>query len=78
MAKHLKPIGTDRHVIHGNFLKGIVAMPARRALAKENIDSLQQLSKYSEDEILQLHGFGKNTMERLKIYMQERQISFKK
>ena len=69
MAKFLKPICTDRHVVSNDFLKGIIAMPARRALEKEKIDSLEKLSDYSESELLQFHGFGKNTMQKLKVYM---------
>lgn len=77
MAKCLSSICAVSHVVQGTFLQGVVAIPARRALAKEKIDSLEKLSDYSEDEIMQLHGFGKNTMEKLKIYMQEHQTSFK-
>lgn len=69
MAKFLKPICADRHVVSNDFLKGIIAMPARRALEKEKIDSLEKLSDYSESELLQFHGFGKNTMQKLKVYM---------
>lgn len=69
MAKFLKPICTDRHVVSNDFLKGIIAMPARKALEKEKIDSLEKLSDYSESELLQFHGFGKNTMQKLKVYM---------
>lgn len=66
------------HQEKDDFLKGIIATPARKALEKEKIDSLEKLSEYSEDEIAQLHGFGKNTMNRLKLYMKEHQVSFKK
>lgn len=69
MAKFLKPICTDCHVVSNDFLKGVIAMPARRALEKEKIDSLEKLSDYSESELLQFHGFGKNTMQKLKVYM---------
>lgn len=69
MAKFLTPICADRHVVSNDFLKGIIAMPARRALEKEKIDSLEKLSDYSESELLQFHGFGKNTMQKLKVYM---------
>ena len=44
---------------------------------KEKIDSLEKLSDYSEKEIMQLHGFGKNTMQKLKVYMNENHVSFK-
>ena len=77
MAKCLSSICAVNHVVKGSFLQGIIAMPARRALEKEKIDSLEKLSNYSEEEIMQLHGFGKNAMEKLKCYMKENQISFK-
>ncbi|MDN4031254.1 MULTISPECIES: hypothetical protein [Chryseobacterium] len=77
MAKCLSSICAVSHVVNGTFLQGILAAPARRALAKEKIDSLEKLSEYSEKEILQLHGFGKSTMYKLKAYMQENNVSFK-
>ena len=77
MAKFLKPICTDCHVVSDNFLKGIIAMPARRALEKEKINSLEKLADYSEKEILQLHGFGKKAVEKLKNHMKENHLSFK-
>ncbi|WP_194304436.1 hypothetical protein [Chryseobacterium sp. C3] len=46
-------------------------------MAKEKIDSLEKLSEYSEKEIMQLHGFGKNAMQKLKAYMKENHVSFK-
>ncbi|REC50432.1 hypothetical protein DRF67_01670 [Chryseobacterium pennipullorum] len=58
------------------FLSGVIAVPARKALEKEKIDSLEKLSRYSEKEIMQLHGFGKNTMVKLKNYMSDHQFSF--
>ncbi|KQS92873.1 hypothetical protein ASG21_10685 [Chryseobacterium sp. Leaf394] len=77
MAKYLKPFCSDCHEVSGDFLKGVVAMPARRALQKEKIDSLEKLSDYTEKEILQFHGFGKNSVEKLKIYMNHHHFSFK-
>ncbi len=77
MAKCLSSICAVSHVAQGNFLQGVIAIPARRALEKEKIDSLEKLSNYSEEEIMQLHGFGKNAMERLKNYIIENHVSFK-
>lgn len=78
MAKCLSSICAVSHVVvNGNFLQGVLAAPARRALAKEKINSLEKLSDYSEKEIMQLHGFGKNAMEKLKVYMKENHVSFK-
>ncbi|MFP3599180.1 hypothetical protein [Chryseobacterium sp. SIMBA_029] len=78
MAKCLSSMYAVDHVVRGNFLRGIIASPARRALETEKIDSLEKLSDYSEEEILQFHGFGKNAMEKLKNHMKENQLSFKK
>lgn len=77
MAKCLTSICVVNHVVENDFLKGIIAIPARRALEKEKIDSLEKLSDYSEKEIMQMHGFGKNAMEKLKNYMKENNVSFK-
>jgi ERCC4-type nuclease len=78
MARCLKSFGNDHHAEKNNFLQGVVAVPARRALENKKIDSLEKLSYFSENEIMQLHGFGKNTMKKLKNYMQEQKVSFKK
>jgi len=77
MAGCLKPICTENHVSANNFLSGIIAKPARKSLEKEKINSLVKLSEYSEKELLQMHGFGKNTVEKLKLYMKENHLSFK-
>jgi ERCC4-type nuclease len=76
MAKCLSSICVVDHVVEGSFLQGIIARPARRALEREKIDSLEKLSGYSEEEIMNLHGFGKNTMKKLKHHMKEHQVSF--
>ena len=76
MAKCLSSICAVNHVVESDFLEGIIPAPARRALGKEKIDSLEKLSGYSETEIMQLHGFGKNSMEKLKNYMKENNLSF--
>lgn len=78
MAKCLGSICAVHHVVKSNnFLYGIIAVPARRSLEREKIDSFEKLSDYSEEEIMQLHGFGKNAMEKLKNHMKEHQVSFK-
>ena len=40
--------------------------PARRALENKGITTLQQLSKFSEKEILQLHGMGPGSLPKLR------------
>ncbi|HRG02128.1 MAG: RNA polymerase alpha subunit C-terminal domain-containing protein [Bacteroidia bacterium] len=56
----------------------ILAAPARRALENNGIKTLEQLSKYSEEEILQLHGMGKSSIPKLKNALQEKGLEFKK
>jgi len=78
MAKCLSSICAVNHVVkNNNFLYGVIAVPARRALEREKIDSLEKLSDYSEQEIMNLHGFGRNNMQKLKNHMKEHQVSFK-
>jgi hypothetical protein len=78
MAKCLSSICAVNHIVrNNNFLSGVIAVPARRALEREKIDSLEKLSAYSEEEIMNLHGFGRNAMERLKNHMEEHRVSFK-
>lgn len=56
----------------------ILAAPARRALENNGIKTLEQLSKYSEEEILQLHGMGKSSIPKLKNALHEKGLEFKK
>lgn len=55
----------------------ILAAPARRALESKGINTIEQLSKYSEEEILQLHGMGKSSIPKLKNALQEKGLEFK-
>lgn len=77
MSKSLNSIYAVNYELQNGFLYGVIAIAARRALEKEKIDSLEKLCDYSEKEIMQLHGFGKNAMVKLKNYMTERQVFFK-
>ncbi len=77
MSKSLNSIYTVSYDPEDDFLLGVIAIPARKALKKEKIDSLEKLSDYSEKEILQLHGFGKNAMMKLKDHMKKHQMYFK-
>ena len=45
---------------------GILAAPARRALAGAGYTSLRQLTAVSEQELLRLHGMGPNAIHQLK------------
>lgn len=54
-----------------------VSTPARRALANEQINSLQELSNYTEEYILALHGVGKTAIPILKAQLRKEGLSFK-
>jgi DNA-directed RNA polymerase alpha subunit len=55
-----------------------LSMPARRALLEANIKNLKEISKYSEKELLKLHGFGPKSIKILKPILQNKGLSFKK
>jgi predicted RecB family nuclease len=54
-----------------------LSAPARRALENNGINSLEELSKYSESEILKLHGMGKTTIPKLRLALEAASLSFK-
>ncbi len=58
------------------FLSNIGA-PARRALEREGIATLEILSTYSEKENLSLHGMGKSTIPKLIDLMTKAGLLFK-
>ncbi|MBL0096211.1 MAG: hypothetical protein IPP46_06665 [Bacteroidetes bacterium] len=55
----------------------LIAAPARRALERVNIHSLEDLAKWSEGEIIRLHGMGPSTIPKLKKALEEQGLSFK-
>lgn len=60
-----------------NFLSLLVA-PARRALENNGIKTVQQLSAFSETEILAFHGMGPGSLPKLRKILKENGLSFKK
>ena len=60
-----------------DFLSNISA-PARTALEAAGINTLNKLSRYSEKELLKLHGIGPSTIPRLKKALKEKRLSFAK
>jgi len=52
--------------------------PARRALEGAGITTPELLSKYSEKEILKLHGMGPSSMPKLKDALKRSGLNFKK
>lgn len=58
------------------FLKKLSA-PARRALMGHGITSLAELAKYSEAQILNLHGLGPSSLPSLNKALAENNLSFR-
>lgn len=54
-----------------------IGNPARRALEAEGITTLNELARYSEREILKLHGIGPSSLPKLKKELMEAGLSFK-
>ena len=53
-----------------------LSQPAQRALAGAGIRNLQQLTKFSETEIKQLHGIGPNAIHQLRTALAAKGLSF--
>ncbi len=51
--------------------------PAARALANANIKTLKDLSKWTEKELLTLHGIGPSAIPILKAALKKKGLSFK-
>lgn len=60
-----------------NGFLSLLSAPARRALENNGITSLEKLSKFSEKEILQLHGIGPASLPSLRSTLEENGLSFK-
>lgn len=59
------------------FMNALSA-PARRALENAGIKTLKQLAKYSEKEILALHGIGPSAIPKLKAELKKIGLTFRK
>ncbi|MGV3463738.1 MAG: RNA polymerase alpha subunit C-terminal domain-containing protein [Heyndrickxia sp.] len=70
------PICEQERKPKDGFLSQLSA-PARRALENNGIHTLHQLSKYTEKEILQLHGMGPASLPKLRLALEENSLSFK-
>ncbi len=55
----------------------LLPAPARRALENNNIYTLDELSKFSEVEILKLHGMGKASIPKLRKTLTDVGLSFR-
>ena len=54
-----------------------ISKPAIRALQAIGIETLEQLTQYTEAELLALHGFGRKGLEILKRLLAEHGLSLK-
>jgi hypothetical protein len=61
---------------HEEDLPVNLAQPARRALNAAGIQSLKQLTNFSETEIKRLHGIGPNALSQLRRALAENGMSF--
>ncbi len=55
----------------------LLSSPARNALQHHGIHTIEELSKYSEKEILKLHGMGPASLPKLRKALEESGLSFK-
>jgi len=71
------PICEKNRTPKDGFLS-LLAAPARRALENKGIKTLKQLAKFSEKEILELHGMGPGSIPTLRNALETEHLSFKK
>ncbi|EHB64650.1 MULTISPECIES: RNA polymerase alpha subunit C-terminal domain-containing protein [Paenibacillus] len=60
-----------------NGFLSLLSAPARRALENHGITTLQELSNYSEKDILKFHGMGPASLPKLRTALEARGLSFK-
>lgn len=70
------PICEEERKPKDNFLS-LLGAPARRALEREGITTLDKLAVYSEKYILALHGMGKSSIPKLNEALAKAGLSFK-
>ena len=54
-----------------------LSSPARNAMVHEGIDTLKELSNYTEKEILKIHGIGPASLPTMRASLEEDGLSFK-
>ncbi len=68
---------TRKQVQHANGGLPKLAAPAQRALAAANIQQLEQLTRFTEADIKQLHGIGPNALDTLRRALAAKGLSFR-
>jgi predicted RecB family nuclease len=70
------PICEQERKPQDGFL-ALLAAPARRALEREGINTVDRLSQFSEEEILALHGMGPGSLPKLRAALKASGLHFK-
>ncbi|SMD43973.1 hypothetical protein SAMN00777080_2587 [Aquiflexum balticum DSM 16537] len=71
------PVCEEERKPKDNFLSLLVA-PARRALENNGITTVEQLSEYTEKQVLSFHGIGKSSIPILQKILSNNNLTFKK
>ncbi|MDP5200147.1 RNA polymerase alpha subunit C-terminal domain-containing protein [Flavobacterium sp. DG2-3] len=58
-------------------LLSLLSAPARRGLESKNIKTVEDLSQYTQEEILSLHGIGPSSLPKLSEELRKNGLSFK-
>ncbi len=67
----------DKKIKPSSGFLALLVGPARRALEAEGISDLETLSKYTEKDLLNLHGFGPATLPTLRAELAKKGLEFK-
>lgn len=59
-----------------NDLPARLAAPARRALASAGIERLEQLTSFTESDLLKLHGMGPKALDQLRVALEARGLAY--
>lgn len=70
------PVCEEERKPHDSFLASIGA-PARRALERAQIKTLEDLAQWTEKDLLLLHGMGPSTLPKLARALKDGGLSFR-
>lgn len=70
------PVCEEERKPKDNFL-ALIGAPARRALERENITTLEDLANWTERELINLHGMGPSTIPKLKKALTDKGLAFR-
>jgi hypothetical protein len=71
------PVCEEERKPNDGFLS-LLGAPARRALEHAGIKTPAELSRWSEAEILQLHGMGPSSIPKLRKVLESQKLTFRK